>query len=156
MVQSSSVCVSIWPRTFLSSGEMMVQSRMVRWSDGQMVTSSLSALQLWLLVLARRMRERGGEMPPWAVCDCYSDLSRYVQPFTYKLRRLFLCWGFLSILTMNFNQSHVTSIDKRGSNNWWVWVVWFFTGKVQTCSTAPNGLVEKEPQVMIDFIVLEF
>ena len=34
------------------------------WSDGQMVTSSLSALQLWLLVLARRMRERGGEMPP--------------------------------------------------------------------------------------------
>ena len=45
-------------------GGAVQDGQMVRWSDGQMVTSSLSALQLWLLVLARRMRERGGEMPP--------------------------------------------------------------------------------------------
>ena len=81
--------------------------------------------------------------PGWAVM-----CNHHLHP-----RRTGLCWGFLSILTMNFNQSHVTSIDKRGSNNWWVARCLILHWE---SSTAPNGLVEKEPQVMIEFIVLKF
>lgn len=61
---------------------------------------------------------------------------------------------------MNFNQSHVTSIDKRvcGAEEA-VSVQLMGLGCLilhWESSTAPNGLGEKEPQVMIEFIVLKF
>ena len=100
--------------------------------------------------LGRAVRGSGrgagaGRHPSWAEQLCATITYCRVEPG--------FCWGFLSILTMNFNQSHVTSIDKRGSNNWWVARCLILHWE---SSTAPNGLVEKEPQVMIEFIVLKF
>ena len=77
--------------------------------------------------------------------------ERWTGMFSHhlQLRRTVFCWSFLSILTINFNQSHVTSIDKRGSNNWWVRAVWVFTGKVQLRQT---GLLKKNGQSWLSLL----